>query len=146
VIRYPQSRTFSSIETQEPKEVRTTVAKISRNRLEQALNHLRVVSENASALANRDIDWRVIRTELGRLESAMDTGNGTNFDEAFKRLRVRLSLPRIVRGKIGPAPKDEVPRMPPPVFELLNHMVHKLRLDLDKVSDQKQRDETDKSE
>ena len=120
------------------------MAEISRNRLEKAEKHLSSIAGNPAALRNRDIDWQKIKTELSHLESAVEQGNATGFAEAFEKLKTRLPEPQVVRGKIGPAPKNEPPVMPPPVFELLNHIVHKLHLKLDESPAKPQKSESTK--
>jgi hypothetical protein len=121
------------------------VAEISRSQLEKAEKHLSSIAGNPSGLRNRDIDWQVIKTELSHLESAVEQGNVTDFDEAFERLKARLPEPQVVRGKIGPAPKNEPPVMPPPVFDLLNHVVHKLHLKQDESPKSQQSESTKQS-
>jgi hypothetical protein len=120
------------------------LSQIPRSRLEKAETHFKSIAGNPSGLRNRDIDWKKIKTDLNRLAAAVEQGNAADFDESFAMLKDRLPLANVLRGKIGPAPKDEPPLVPPPVFELLNHIVHKLHLELERSPARPQKSESTK--
>ena len=102
------------------------MVEIPGSQLQKAETHLRSVVE-AQSLRERDVDWRVVKTQLGRLQTALAEGNRSEFDEAFAMLKLRLNPPNVLRGEIGSEPKSKIPVE---IFELLNHIVDSLHLEL----------------
>ena len=102
------------------------MVEIPGSQLQKAETHLRSVVE-AKSLRERDVDWRVVKTQLGRLQTALAEGNRSEFDEAFAMLKSRLNPANVLRGEIGSEPKSTIPEE---VFELLNHIVDSLHLEL----------------
>lgn len=113
------------------------MAKISEAGLRRAERHLANVARNLSGLSSLDIDWHVVRKQLRRLQSALTQGDGMEFGEALSILENRLPSPKILRGQIGPDPKNESV-MPREVFELVNHVVDTLNLHLNQPPDKEQ--------
>lgn len=110
------------------------MAEIQRSRLEKAERDLRSIADrHLGAFRNRDIDWRVIRDQLRRLDEAFQNGDGNVFNEALGMLVTRLSPPNALRGQIGSASGSQP--MPRDVLELVNHIVDSLRSDLTRLSD-----------
>ena len=105
------------------------MAEIPKRRLEAVESHLRSISQGTSRLKNRDIDWRVVKSELLRFQAALQQGNVKEFEEAFAMLKTRLSLTNVLRGRIASELKTESHKMPPQVLELLNHIVDTLHLE-----------------
>jgi hypothetical protein len=102
------------------------VVDIPGSQLQKAETHLRSVVE-AEILRERDVDWRVVKTQLERLQTALADGNRSEFAEAFAMLKSRLNPANVLRGEIGSEPKSKVPVE---IFELLNHIVGSLHLEL----------------
>lgn len=91
---------------------------------DRALQELRSIADRHEGdFGSQNIDWRVIETQLTRLDAAYTQGNGSEFNAALEMLVGRLGPPIVFRGEIGPAKSA---KMPQPVFELLNHIVHRL--------------------
>lgn len=102
------------------------VAEIPKHRLRAVERHLRSVAKGSSNLGNRNIDWRKVKKQLLRLKAAAQQGDVTEFEGAFAMLKTRLRLANVLRGQIGVESKTEPHKMPPPVLELLNHIVDTL--------------------
>jgi hypothetical protein len=103
------------------------MVEIPGSQLQKAEAHLRSVVEARENLRERDVDWRLVKTQLWRLQTALAEGNRSEFDEAFARIKSRLNPGNVLRGEIGSEPKNKIPEE---VFELLNHIVDTLHLEL----------------
>ena len=107
------------------------MAEINRSLLEKAERDLRAITDSPSPkFNNQNIDWKLIKEQLHRLDSALTEGNVVVFDEALPMVLRRLHPPTELRGRIGLDPEAESQSVPEPVWELLNHIVdnihHKL--------------------
>ena len=118
------------------------VAEIPKRRLKAVESHFRSIAEGSSKLRNRDIDWRVVKKQLLRFEAALKQGDIREFEEAFAMLKTRLSLANVLRGQIGAESKVESHKMPPPVLELLNHIVDTLHFENTQSSAKDQKNES----
>jgi hypothetical protein len=117
------------------------VVEIPGSQLKKAEEHLRSVVEARERLRERDVDWRVVKTQLGRLRTALAEGNPSEFGEAFAMLKSRLNPANVLRGEIGSEPKSTIPEE---VFELLNHIVDTLHLELNQPPSPPPKDEAKK--
>jgi hypothetical protein len=120
------------------------VVEISTSQLKKAEEHFRSIVKAPGGLRERDVDWRVIKTALGRLRTALAQDNASEFNEAFAMLKARLNPPNVVRGQIGSEPESKSAVMPPEVLELLNHIVDTLHLELNQPPSAPQKDEAKK--
>ena len=117
------------------------MADIPNQRLEDAERSLRSIAEKPSGFRTSDIDWAVVREQLSRLETATRQNDAVIFEEAYSRLKNRFRPANVLRGEIGPEPEGRSAVLPPEVFELLNHIVDTLHLELNKRSPEKQKQE-----
>ena len=106
---------------------------INRGLLEKAERKFRAITNNPSrTVDDQDIDWKLVKEQLHRLDSALEADDVIVFNEALLKVLKRLSPPIEFRGRIGPDSEDESQSVPEPVWELLNHIVdrihHKLAL------------------
>jgi hypothetical protein len=111
--------------------------RIKKSDLEKAERELRSIAERpARNFKSLDIDWKLIKNQLHRLDTSLREGEGGIFNEALIMLLGRLSPPNDeLRGQIGPEPKGGSQSVPEPVWELLNHIVDKLHYSLTTSSD-----------
>lgn len=117
------------------------MVEIPGSQLKKAEEHLRSVVEARAGLRERDVDWGVVKTQLGRLKTALAQGNRSEFAEAFEMLKSRLNPATTLRNEIGSEPKSKVPEE---VFELLNHIVDTLHLELNQPPSPPPKDEAKK--
>ena len=118
------------------------MVEITSSQLEKAEAHLRSIVETRAGLRERDVDWRVIKAQLGRLKTALAQDNRSEFTEAFAMLKSRLNPANVTRvGEIGSEPKSKFPEE---VFELLNHIVDTLHLELNQSPSPPPKDEAKK--
>lgn len=123
------------------------MTEIQSGRLEKAERELRsIAGRHLGAFKNRNIDWRVIRDQLRRLDEAFQNGDGVVFSEALEMLVTRLGPPNTLRGHIGSDPEERSQAMPPQVLELINHMVDRLDSELTRSSDSPNKDDGRKLE
>jgi len=112
---------------------------VKKSYLEKAERELRSIAESPTRkFKSRDIDWKLIKKQLHRLDTSLREGDNEVFNEALVMLLGRLSPPKgAVRGRIGPEPEGGSQSVPEPVWELLNHVVDKLHYSLTTSSDLK---------
>jgi hypothetical protein len=101
---------------------------IKRSLLEKAEREFRAITDSPSyKLNSQDIDWKLVKDQLSRLDSALAESNAGDFNEALLMVLKRLSPPVELRGRIGLVPEDESQSVPEPVWELLNHIVDRIQ-------------------
>ena len=114
------------------------MVEIPGSQLKKAEEHFRSVVQSRNNLRERDVDWRLVKTQLRRLQTALAEGDRSEFNEAFTMLKSRLNPPNVTRGEIR---SDAGSKIPEEVFELLNHIVDTLHLELEQPPSPPPKDE-----
>ena len=117
------------------------MVEIPDSQLKQAEEHFRSVVKARDGLRERNVDWRLVKTQLGRLKTAVAQRNRSEFAEAFAMLEARLNPANVLRGEMGSEPKSNIPEE---VFELLNHIVDTLHLERNQPPSPPAKDEAKK--
>jgi hypothetical protein len=117
------------------------VVEIPDSQLKKAEEHFRSVVNARDGLRERNVDWRLVKTQLARLKTALAKGDSAEFNESFAMLKSRLNPANVLRGEMGAEPKSNIPEE---VFELLNHIVDTLHLERNQPPSPPAKDEAKK--
>ncbi|HYP27218.1 MAG TPA: hypothetical protein VE262_10915 [Blastocatellia bacterium] len=105
---------------------------ISRSLLEQVKTKLESVrAVNIPEAKWQSTDWQVVKNQLRQLDKELDERDEQAVHQTLMGLLARLKYEKVeFRGEIGYDPNDKTQPMPPPVWELLNHIVDKINYSL----------------
>ena len=112
------------------------MSEIPRTTLERAARELRSIAQrHTGSFRSRDIDWGLILAQLEQLRHGFETGDADAFSKGLKMVVRRLAAPLDLRNAFGPDPSNQSPKMPPKIFELINHLVETLEVDVHQRSE-----------